>query len=191
MVFVNSMSDLFLEEIPSAFIAQVFETMRSAPQHTFQVLTKRPGRMVEWLESRRAPHPMPKNIWLGVSVENSTWLKRIDVLRSAKATVRFVSFEPLLGDMQLRSSALRGIDWVIVGGETGPAARRMEPSWVSSIYSACKARGIPFFFKQWGVFDSSGRKVGRQQAGRIYRHKEWNQMPRIVASRMQQPRARG
>ena len=190
LVFVNSMSDLFLEEIPSSFIAKVFQTMASAPQHTFQVLTKRPGRMAEWLSSSHAPHPLPTNIWLGVSVENSQWLKRVDLLRSVKAAVRFISFEPLLGPIELRPADLRGIHWVIVGGETGPAARRMEACWVDSIYSACEAARVPFFFKQWGAYDRTGKRVGRSRAGRRYRRREWNEMPDPVRGGHQNPATR-
>lgn len=159
-VFVNSMSDLFHRDVPDAFIAQVFSTMRLASQHTFQVLTKRPQRMAPWVAefgltpSRKGlaggiiPGASAPNIWLGTSIESDRYAFRADHLRATPAAVRFLSLEPLLGP--LPSLDLTGIDWVIVGGESGPNARPMHPDWARDIRDRCVAAGIPFFFKQWG-----------------------------------------
>lgn len=160
LIFVNSMSDLFHEEVPEGFIGRVFETMVACPQHTFQVLTKRSRRLRE-LASRL---PWPKNLWIGVSVEEQRVLGRIDDLRKVPTTVRFLSCEPLLGPMD--SLSLDGIAWVIVGGESGPGARPMKPEWVQSILKQCRQANVAFFFKQWG----GARKdiTGRELNGRTY-----------------------
>jgi len=157
MVFVNSMSDLFHEEVPEQFIIEVFAVMAAASQHTFQVLTKRPERMraFTWALSWLLP-----NVWLGVSVENQRWTARIDDLRTAPAVVRFLSCEPLLGPLELD---LRGIDWVIVGGESGPRYRPMRLEWLADIVAQCDAAGVPVHVKQ-----DSGRRPGQQ--GRIPDH---------------------
>ncbi len=165
LIFVNSMSDLFHEQVPFEFIEQVFKTMSQCPQHTFQVLTKRSKRLKQLAPSLEwAP-----NIWMGVSVENERVLSRIEDLRAVPASVRFLSCEPLLGP--LNSLPLKGIDWVIVGGESGPKARPMEPAWVYSIRDQCKQAGVPFFFKQWGGTRKS--KTGRTLDERTY-----DEMPR-------------
>lgn len=165
LVFVNSMSDLFHEKVPLDFIEQVFATMRRAHWHTFQILTKRSERLVNLAPSLT----WPSNVWMGVSVEDSEVVERIDHLREVGSTVRFLSLEPLLGS--LAGLNLRGIHWVIVGGESGPGARRMEPSWVSDIKSQCEKAQVPFFFKQWGgVFK---KKNGRKLEG-----KTWDELPR-------------
>ena len=160
LVFVNSMSDLFHDAVPLAFIEQVFATMQRASQHTFQILTKRADRLAEM-----APRlSWPRNVWMGVSVESADYLWRIDRLREVPATVRFLSLEPLLGP--LPSLSLDGIHWVIVGGESGPGARPMEASWVREIRRACRRDDVPFFFKQWGGVRKKAQ--GRSLDGRIY-----------------------
>jgi protein gp37 len=144
MIFVNSMSDLFHEQVPFDFILHVFEVMAGAHWHTFQVLTKRSRRCADL-----SPHlPWPKNVWMGVSVENADYLPRLDDLRKTKASVKFVSIEPLLG--ALPSLDLKGIDWVIVGGESGPGARPMDATWVLEIRDQCQHADVRFFFRQWG-----------------------------------------
>ncbi len=163
-IFVNSMSDLFHKDVPTDFILRVFEVMRQAHWHNFQVLTKRSGRL-----RQIAPQlPWPDNVWMGVSVENEDYLSRIDDLRSIPASVRFLSLEPLLG--RLDSLDLSGIDWVIVGGESGPRARPMHTTWVDEIKGQCIDSGVPFFFKQWG--GANKKKAGRTLDGRT-----WNDMP--------------
>jgi protein gp37 len=155
VVFVNSMSDLFHEDIPDAFIQRVFATMRDCPQHTFQVLTKRAERL-----AALAPMlPWPHNVWMGVSVEDARVVNRIGYLQKAPAAVRFLSLEPLIGPLE--GLRLEGIDWAIVGGESGPRARPMKPEWVKSIVRQCRAASVAFFFKQWGGVrkDMTGRKL--------------------------------
>lgn len=143
-IFVNSMSDLFHEEVPVHFIRSVFREMADTPRHTYQVLTKRARRLVEI-----APLlPWPRNVWMGVSVEDGGTVERLDYLRKVPAAVRFVSCEPLIGP--LGTLNLDRIDWVIVGGESGPGARPMRPEWAREIRMACERRQVPFFFKQWG-----------------------------------------
>jgi protein gp37 len=181
-VFVNSMSDLFLNEVPFRFIEKVYSTMNCASWHTYQVLTKRPERLLRWADThlRRDPRfQIPQHIWVGVSVENNDYLKRIEILKQVPATIRFVSFEPLIGPVRVKQQALEGIHWIIVGGETGPRARPMNRSWVDAIYQACRNSGVPFFFKHWGMFNHHGIRVGRLKAGRKYLDREWNQTPVI------------
>ena len=163
-IFVNSMSDLFHEQVPAQFIDRVFGVMKQAHWHEYQVLTKRSQRLLEL----DASLPWASHIWMGVSVENHRFLHRIDDLRRTHAKVKFLSLEPLLGP--LPSLNLSGIDWVIVGGESGPGARPMNPTWVSSIRDQCAAARVAFFFKQWGgVFKS---RSGRQLDGRT-----WDELP--------------
>lgn len=170
MVFVNSMSDLFGDFVPDEYIGRVFEVMRDTPQHTYQVLTKRADRMAEWTRARRWLCDTP-NIWLGVSVENvAHGLPRIAHLRRTPTAVRFLSIEPLLE--ALPGLDLRGISWVIVGGESGPGARPMQAAWVREIRDACRRERVPFFFKQWGGVQKSRR--GRQLDGRT-----WDEFPRV------------
>ncbi len=159
-VFVNSMSDLFHEDVPLEFIKRVFDVMREVPRHTFQVLTKRSERLRELA----AQLPWPQNVWMGVSVENEHVVSRIDDLAVLPAAVRFLSCEPLLGP--LRSLPLAKIHWVIVGGESGPGARPMQLEWVEDIFQQCRAAEIPFFFKQWGGVRKS--RAGRVLHGRTY-----------------------
>ena len=164
LVFVNSMSDLFHERVPEDFIQRVFGVMQEADRHVFQVLTKRAER----LERLSPTLPWPRNVWMGVSVENEAYLGRIDHLRRAGARVKFLSLEPLLGP--LSSLELDGIDWAIVGGESGPGARPMKEGWVLEIRDRCQAASVPFFFKQWGG-------VRKKQAGRTLDGRTWDEMP--------------
>jgi protein gp37 len=167
MVFVNSMSDLFHEQVPFGFIRAVFEVMEDCPQHIFQVLTKRPARMLEF--AKRSLN-WPDHVWAGVSVENQHWANvRIPLLQQVPASIRFLSCEPLLKPVILD---LRDINWVIVGGESGVRARPLEGSWVRQIRDQCAGKGIPFFFKQWGGRTS---KAG----GRVLDGKLWSQLPHL------------
>ncbi len=168
-IFVNSMSDLFHEDVPEQFIFRVFDIMRRADWHCFQVLTKRSCKLID-LSPRL--QWMPK-IWMGVSVEDERHTFRIDHLRGTGANVKFLSLEPLLGP--IRSLNLEGIDWVIVGGESGPRSRPMKDSWVTDIRNQCQEAKVPFFFKQWG--GTNRKKTGRKLEGRT-----WDEMP--LLSRM-------
>lgn len=159
-VFVNSMSDLFHSDVPAEFIAQVWQVMADTPRHTYQILTKRPDRMIEIVPGL----PRLPNVWVGTSVEDARVLHRIEELRQVPATVRFVSFEPLIGSVA--AADLAEIHWAIVGGESGPKARYMDPSWVQEIEVMCRRAGTAFFFKQWG---GRNKKVtGRLLNGRFY-----------------------
>ena len=171
MIFVNSMGDLFHREVPPRFIRQAFQTMATAHWHHFQVLTKRARR----LEELSPMLPWAPNIWMGVTVENRDYLSRLDHLRRTAAQLKFVSFEPLLGP--LTELDLEGIDWVIVGGESGPGARQMKESWALDIRNRSVELGIPFFFKQWG--GCNRKKAGRQLQGRT-----WDQMPKGATSEL-------
>lgn len=162
-IFVNSMSDLFLKDVPVRFIKKVFDVMGKASQHTFQVLTKRADR----LHALSAELPWMPNIWMGVTVENSDYIHRIDHLRKTGAYLKFLSIEPLLGP--IANLDLDGIDWVIVGGESGPGARPMKPEWVMDIHNQCKRAGVPFFFKQWGG-------VRKKAAGHELEGRTWDEM---------------
>jgi protein gp37 len=159
-IFVNSMSDLFHHDVPLAYIQRVFQVMRAASWHRFQVLTKHSGRLlalsdkIDW----------PSNVWMGVSVESSRYVGRIDHLRKTGSHTKFLSLEPLLGPLE--SLNLEGIHWVIVGGESGPRARPMREVWVKSIREQCHISGIPFFFKQWGGIQK--KRTGRMLDGRTY-----------------------
>ncbi len=175
LIFVNSMSDLFHPGVPDDYIASVFDTMGRANWHQFQLLTKRPERAAE-----RAPQlgPWPENVWMGTSVENQRWTCRIDALRDTPAPVRFLSCEPLLGPLELD---LRGVSWVIAGGESGPRARPMKPEWAEGVRDQCLAQGVPFFFKQWGAFNDCGKRVGKGRAGRELSGRTWDEMPRATS----------
>jgi protein gp37 len=165
MIFVNSMSDLFHEDVPEKYILKVAEVMSQANWHIFQVLTKRSERMGKLLETSLRAYAKEKHIWWGVSVENKKYgLPRIQHLRAAPAAVRFLSIEPLLED--LGKIRLNGISWAIVGGESGPRARPIQSEWVISIRDQCKAAGVPFFFKQWG--GKHKKKAGRTLDGNTY-----------------------
>lgn len=160
LVFVNSMSDLFHPKVPLEFIKRVFEVMNNTPQHTYQVLTKRANRLHEL----QAELNWTPNIWMGVSVENARVLDRIDFLRNTNAKVKFLSCEPLIGPLE--NMNLENINWVIVGGESGPKARRMQEEWVLDIQRQCNEGKVAFFFKQWGGVNK--KKHGRELSGRTY-----------------------
>jgi protein gp37 len=160
MVFVNSMSDLFHQNVPIEFIEKVWNTMAETPRHTYQILTKRPDRMAE-LTARL---PKLSNVWLGTSVESKDYLFRLDELRLANAYIRFISFEPLISSVGTPN--LASIDWAIVGGESGPKARPIDPDWVEEIYGSCRQYSTAFFFKQWG--GKRKHKTGRLLHGRTY-----------------------
>ncbi|MBL8735243.1 MAG: phage Gp37/Gp68 family protein [Planctomycetes bacterium] len=165
LIFVNSMSDLFHEQVPDSFVKRVFDVMQACPQHTFQVLTKRPER----LEQLADDLPWPSNVWIGTSVESARYFHRIESLATARrAAVRFLSCEPLLGP--LPDLPLEGIDWVIVGGESGPGARPMKENWVDSIKDRCLAHGVAFFFKQWGG-------TNKKATGRLLGGRTWDELP--------------
>jgi protein gp37 len=164
VIFVNSMSDLFHELVPLAFVRRVFEVMEETERHTFQILTKRAERLAEL-----APHlPWPENVWMGVSVENMRWASRADYLRIVPAAVKFISAEPFLGPLDTLD--LDGIDWLIAGGESGPGHRPMHEEWVRTLRDRCEDEEVPFFFKQWGGRNS--KAGGRTLDGRVY-----SQMP--------------
>jgi protein gp37 len=163
-IFVNSMSDLFHSGVSLAYIKQVFDVMHRAPWHQYQILTKRSERLVE-LDSELKWAPQ---IWMGVSVEDAKYTTRIDDLRKTGSKVKFLSLEPLLGPMPKLN--MRGIDWAIAGGESGPGARPVSPSWVIDIRDQCVEAGIPFFFKQWGG-------VRKKTTGRMLEGRTWNEMP--------------
>jgi protein gp37 len=169
-IFVNSMSDLFHEDVPESFIARVWKIMGATPRHTYQILTKRPERMAAVL--RDSPLAILPNVWLGTSVEDDHVLDRIDEIRKVPAKVRFVSFEPLIGSV--RGGNLHGVHWAIVGGESGPRARPMDPAWVDEIADMCVASDTTFFFKQWG-----GKN--KKAAGRSYRGRTWDDLPALSA----------
>lgn len=164
MIFVNSMSDLFHENVPLAFIERVFTTMRKTPQHTYQILTKRAERLEE-LSPKLA---WPGNVWMGVSVENEDYAFRVDHLRRTQATIKFLSLEPLLGPLD--GLDLAGINWVIAGGESGPHARPVEPDWVRSIRDQCFDAEVAFHFKQWGG-------VNKKRTGRMLDGRTWDEFP--------------
>lgn len=171
LVFVNSMSDLFHEGIPFEFIKQIFETMKAAEKHTFQVLTKRSARL-----SELAPRlEWPTNVWMGVTVESESCSSRIKDLLTVQSAVRFISFEPLLGPID--NVDLEGINWVIVGGESGPGARPMKREWVTAIRDKCSDANVAFFFKQWGG-------PNKKKTGRILDNRTWDDMPQIIQTQL-------
>jgi len=174
--FVNSMSDLFHENVPFSFLDSVFDVMKRTPQHTYQILTKREKIMAEYLKDMK----LPKNIWLGVTVENRDTIGRIDYLRNINANIRFISMEPLLED--LGEVDLTGIYWVIVGGESGVKARPMESDWVLSIKDQCENQNTAFFFKQWGAWGSDGVKRNKKLNGRKLNGKIYDEYPELVLS---------
>lgn len=175
-IFVNSMSDLFHKNVPLEYIQRVFDVMRRAHWHRFQVLTKRADRLaaldrqLEW----------PDNVWMGVSVENAKYVHRIDDLRTTRARVKFLSLEPLLGP--LRDLDLRSIDWVIVGGESGPGARPMDAKWVTELRDQCSDAEVAFFFKQWGG-------PNKKRTGRVLDGRTWDEMPPMTPTAIERPRS--
>lgn len=168
VVFVNSMSDLFHKDVPLEFIQKVFKVMNENGQHTFQVLTKRADRLLEIHDELNWTH----NIWMGVSVEDSRVMNRIDLLRQTNARTKFLSCEPLIGP--LHNMNLQSIDWVIVGGESGRKARPMDADWVLDIMDQCTAANVAFFFKQWGG-------TNKKKTGRVLEGKTWDEMPEIIS----------
>ncbi len=172
MYFVNSMSDLFHEGISFDFLDQVFSVIKRTPHHTYQILTKRPERMAIYFSK----NAVPKNAWLGVSVENKDYgLPRINLLQEINASVRFLSCEPLIEHLGIID--LTGIHWVIVGGESGAKARPMKEHWVLSIKNQCRRSGVPFFFKQWGLWGADGVKRNKKANGRSLDGKTWSEYP--------------
>lgn len=169
LIFVNSMSDLFHKDVPEDYILSVFETMNACPQHTFQVLTKRSSRLAA-ISTRLS---WSENIWMGVSVEDARVGYRINDLRTVPAEVRFLSLEPLIGSVGKLD--LHHIHWVIVGGESGPRARRMDVEWVEEIFTQCRAASVPFFFKQWGG-------IRKDLTGRLLHNRTYDEMPIRIAS---------
>lgn len=165
LIFVNSMSDLFHKDIPAEYILSVFDVMKRAHWHQFQVLTKRADR----LEELDGVIDWPENVWMGVSVETEAYTFRIDHLRRTRAKTKFLSLEPLIGPLGGLDLSL--IDWVIVGGESGPGARPMDPAWVIDIRDQCRSANTPFFFKQWGG-------VNKKRAGRVLEGRTWDEMPK-------------
>lgn len=170
LIFVNSMSDLFHAQVPLDVVAEAFDVMRRTPQHTYQVLTKRASRLPRLVDRL----DWPDNLWMGVSVEDEAAMDRIDGLLAVPTKVRFLSAEPLLGPLPGLAERLDGIDWVIVGGESGPGFRRMEESWATGVRDACTATGTSFFFKQWGGLKS-------KSGGKILDGREWCEMPVLAA----------
>lgn len=167
-IFVNSMSDLFHQDVPYDFVAKVWEVMRGTPQHTYQILTKRPDRMRDFVAKSNGS--FLENVWLGTSVEDQRVIDRLDALRQIPAAIRFVSFEPLIGSV--RGASLSNIHWAIVGGESGPKSRPMRVEWVDEIVEMCGVYGTTFFFKQWG-----GKN--KKSTGRIYRDQTWDGLPEL------------
>ncbi|MCP4708637.1 MAG: phage Gp37/Gp68 family protein [Planctomycetes bacterium] len=166
-IFVNSMSDLFHKDVPLDFIQKVFDIMSRAPQHRFQVLTKRSHRLLQLSHKL----PWPPNVWMGVSVENNDYTFRIDHLKQTPANIKFISLEPLIGPTP--NLNLKNLDWIIVGGESGPKARPINPDWVLDIRDQCQQTNTPFFFKQWGG-------TNKKKTGRTLQKKTYNQMPITV-----------
>lgn len=174
--FVNSMSDLFHKSVPDSYIERVFDVIARCPHHTFQVLTKRAERLAAFFRNRA----LPKNAWIGVSVEDRVHgLPRIDPLRNVDAHVRFLSVEPLLEN--LGEIDLTAIHWVIVGGESGPKARPMKPEWVENIQRQCLEQDVQFFFKQWGGWGADGKRRSKKANGRLLDGRTWDEMPALAA----------
>ena len=172
-IFVCSMSDLFHKDVPFEFIDKVFSVIKDTPQHNYQILTKRAERMAEYFETRKIPH----NVWIGVTVENEDTKSRIDDIRCLDATVKFLSCEPLLGD--LGELNLEGVNWIIVGGESGSQARPMKEEWVLNIKRQADANNIPFFFKQWGTWSKDGVKGNKKINGKLLEGVIVQNMPQI------------
>lgn len=172
-IFVNSMSDLFHDQVSDAFILRVWEVMRATPRHSYQVLTKRPERMRDLLQNKI--RDVLPNVWIGTSVESAEFSSRIDSLRQTPAAIRFISFEPLIDSVG--SVDLTGIDWAIVGGESGRSARPIQERWIDEIYEQCLVSDTVFFFKQWGAWGKDNKKRSKKDNGREYRGRTWDEMP--------------
>ena len=173
--FVNSMSDLFHEQMPYEYLDMVFDVIIRTPQHIYQVLTKRDKIMLQYFSNKH----VPSNVWLGVSVENSTFKNRIDSLRNINVKTRFISFEPLIGSVGKIN--LKNIHWAIVGGESGRNARPVKKEWIDEIFELCKQQNVAFFFKQWGTWGADEVKRNKKSNGRRFRGKEWNEYPLTTA----------
>lgn len=194
MIFVNSMSDLFHKDVPDDFIRRTFDVMIQARQHIFQILTKRSQRFAEWSNKyftrKGVQEPgkkeWPENVWAGVSVENQGCVWRIKDLQLVPASIRFLSLEPLLGPIEFSPGVSKGIHWVIVGGESGFGARRMEPAWARSLRQQARSQRIAFFFKQWGAFNERGELVGKGRAGRRLDGRTWDELPIRLDERTKQ-----
>jgi protein gp37 len=171
--FVNSMSDLFHDDMPDEYLNQIFDVINQTPQHTYQILTKRVENMYIYFQN----HNVPQNVWLGVTVENSKYSYRIDILKKINATIKFISFEPLIDSAG--KIDLTDIDWVIVGGESGYNGRPMKPEWVNEIYLQCQEKNIPFFFKQWGTWGSDGIKRNKKANGKLFQDKIIQEYPKL------------
>jgi protein gp37 len=169
--FVNSMSDLFHKNMPFEFLDKIFEVIENTPQHNYQILTKREKTLQKYFYNRT----VPENVWLGVTVENENTKHRIDVLRNIPATIRFISMEPLISDVGKIN--LKGIHWVIVGGESGVNARPMSPEWAINIQNQCAKQNIAFFFKQWGTWGEDGIKRNKKANGSLLLGKQWKEEP--------------
>jgi protein gp37 len=184
-IFVNSMSDLFHEDVSDWFLDSVFNVMERASWHTFQLLTKRTERFAQWSRKRfdrgatsiNGKKRWPRNVWAGTSVESQDYVDRIDHLLQVPADIRFLSVEPLLGSVKIKVALLRRIQWVIVGGESGPHARPMNADWARDIRDQCVAAKVPFFFKQWGVYNSRGERRSKKASGRVLDGQTWDEMP--------------
>jgi protein gp37 len=173
--FVNSMSDLFHDNVPDAYIEKVFDVVLRTPHHTYQILTKRAARMARFFRNRG----VPRNAWMGVSVEDRRYgVPRIEQLRKVPASIRFLSVEPLLEDVG--DLDLSGIQWVIVGGESGAKARPMHKAWALSVQQQCEAQGVAFFFKQWGGWGADGKKRAKSANGRVLEGRTWDEMPEAI-----------
>ena len=172
--FVNSMSDLFHEEMPFEYLDKIFDVINKTPQHIYQILTKRDEIMLKYFSNRK----VPSNVWLGVSVENSTFKKRIDSLRKIKAKIRFISFEPLIGSVG--EVNLKNIHWAIVGGESGRKARPIKEEWIDEIFVQSKEQEVAFFFKQWGTWGADEVKRNKKANGRVFKGKIWNEFPNVA-----------
>ena len=170
--FVNSMSDLFHEQMPFEYLDMIFDVIKKTPQHIYQILTKRDKIMLDYFSNKE----VPLNVWLGVSVENATFKKRIDSLRKVKAEIRFISFEPLIGSVG--EINLKYIHWAIVGGESGVKARPIKKIWIEEIFKQCKQQNVAFFFKQWGTWGADEVKRNKKANGRKFRGKVWNEYPK-------------
>lgn len=175
-VFVNSMSDLFHEGVSEEFIEQVWQVMRETPRHHYQVLTKRPEVMRKFLETR--DNEILPNVWLGTSVEDRRVIDRIDQLRATPASIRFISFEPLIG--AVGDIDLSNIHWSIVGGESGHRARPIREAWIDEIYEQCLRDSSAFFFKQWGAWGKDNKKRSKKANGREYKGRTWDDMPSLI-----------
>lgn len=175
--FVNSMSDLFHEEMPFAYLDMIFDVIKKTPQHIYQILTKRDKIMLKYFSENE----VPSNVWLGVSIENATFKKRIDSLSKIKAKIRFISFEPLIG--AVGDVNLKDIHWAIVGGESGVRARPIKKEWVEEIFVQCKEQNTAFFFKQWGTWGADEIKRNKKVNGRVFRGQQWNEFPEVLKNR--------